>query len=63
MLDKDENILDIETVRLNDSVGIWPGSKITVVAQVADGIVDAYKKAGFTADHVDAYAYVELVKE
>ena len=28
LLDKDENILDIETVRLNDSVGIWPGSKI-----------------------------------
>ncbi len=63
LLDKDENILDIETVSMNNSVGIWPGSKITVVAQVSDAIVDAYKKAGFTADHVDAYAYVELVKE
>lgn len=63
LLDKDDNILDVETVNIYDSVGIWPGSKITAVANVNDAIIEAYKGQGFTADHVDAYAYVELINE
>ena len=63
LLDKDDNILDIETVNISDSVGIWPGCKLTVVANVSDLMIEAYKGCGFTADHVDAYAYVELIKQ
>lgn len=60
LLDDDGNILDIETTSFYNSIGINPGSTVTVRESVDDDIRDAYERAGSQPTHVDAFAYIEV---
>lgn len=58
LLDDEGNILDVEDVSLYSSIGVNPGSSVTVREEVNGGLREAYERAGRTATHVDAIAYV-----
>lgn len=59
LLDADDNILFVDSHGLYDDVGLNPGSSLTVKKEIYDTYVEAYERAGLSADHVDAYAYYE----
>lgn len=58
LLDDDDNILYVDTVGLYSAVGVNPGSTITVKTYVSDSMTEAFERDGYTATHVDAFAYV-----
>lgn len=63
LLDDEGNILDIENVNLYSSVGVNPGSSITVTAEVSSAMREAFERKGLSPTHVDAYAYAYFEAE
>lgn len=60
LLDDDDNILYMDTVSTYSSVGLMPGSSMTMKSEVSSSIKEAYEKAGLKPTHVDAYAYIYI---
>lgn len=60
MLDENDNILAVENVSLYDSIGLAPGSSMTIRAEFNARLKEAAEKLGFKPAKVDAIAFVEV---
>lgn len=60
LLDEDDNILSIGDVELYDSVGLAPGSTMTVRAEFSESLKAAADALGLKPAKVDAIAFVEI---
>lgn len=63
LLDADGNILYVESEGLYGSVGLNPGSSITVRAYISSDFMEYFEKNNLTPTSVDAIAYVEMEAE
>lgn len=63
LLDDADNILYVDTVSTYNSVGLMPGSGLTMQCNVSDNVKEAYEKQGLKPTHVDAFAYVYVEED